>query len=70
MNENWPSVLDAYNVQFLVLNLHNESDVVRFFRLHPGWKVDFEDEEAIIFARADRSQVRDRQAEMDEGVQR
>jgi hypothetical protein len=63
-------VLDAYNVQFLVLNLYSESDVVKFFRLHPGWKVDFEDEEAIIFARAGGSQVCDRQTEMDEGVQR
>jgi hypothetical protein len=52
-NENWSGVLDAYGVQFLVLNLHSESDMVNFFRAQPGWKVDFEDEESIIFARAD-----------------
>jgi len=70
LNENWLSVLDAYNVQFLVLNLHSNSDVVEFFRSHPGWKVDCEDEEAIIFARADGSKVCDRWTETDEDAQR
>ena len=53
MNKNWLTMLDAHHVRFLVLNLHSESDVVRYFRSQPGWTVDFEDEEAIIFARTD-----------------
>ena len=52
-SKNWLTMLDAYQVRFLVLNLYSESDVVEYFRSLPGWKVDFEDEEAIIFARTD-----------------
>ena len=54
-NEAWLRVLDAYHVRFLVLNLDAESDIVKYFRSLPGWLVDFEDEESIIFARADVS---------------
>lgn len=50
-NKNWLTMLDAYHVRFLVLSLYSESDLVRYFRSQPGWIVDFEDEEAIIFAR-------------------
>jgi len=51
----WLRALDAYHVRFLVLNLDAESDVVEYFRSLPGWLVDFEDEESIIFARDDVS---------------
>jgi len=46
-------MLDAYRVHFQVLNLSSESDMVEFFRSQPGWEVDFEDEESIIFARTE-----------------
>jgi hypothetical protein len=51
MNENWLEVFDAYGVQFLVLGSQADSDLVDLFRSRPDWKVDFEDGEAIIFAR-------------------
>ena len=54
--EDWPRVFDEYGVQFLVLGRHDDSDLLKLFRLQPGWAVDFEDEEAIIFARADTAQ--------------
>ena len=53
IKENWLRALDTYHVRFLVLNLQNESDIVKYFRSQPGWLVDFQDEESIIFARAD-----------------
>jgi len=53
MDEDWPAVLDEYGVQFLVLGRHNDSDLLELFQTQPGWAVDFEDEEAIVFARAD-----------------
>ena len=56
LNEDWPAVLDEYGVQFLVLGRHDDSDLLKLFQLQPGWAVDFEDEEAIIFARADTAQ--------------
>ena len=51
--EDWPQVLDEYGVQFLVLNRHDDSDLLDLFRSQPGWMVDFEDKEAVLFARTD-----------------
>ncbi len=51
--ENWPRVFDEYGVQFLVLDRHSDTDLLDLFRSQPGWALDFEDEEAAIFARAD-----------------
>ena len=56
LNEDWPAVLDEYGVHFLVLDRHDDSDLVKLFRSQPGWTVDFEDREAIILARADTAQ--------------
>ena len=56
MNGDWPTVLDEYGVQFLVLDRHDDSDLLELFQSQPGWTVDFEDGEAIIFARADTAQ--------------
>ncbi len=53
IKENWLRALDAYHVRFLVLNRQSESDMVKYFRSQPGWEIDFEDGESIIFARAD-----------------
>jgi hypothetical protein len=53
VKENWLRTLDAYHVRFLVLNLQSERDMVKYFRSRPGWVIDFEDGESIIFARAD-----------------
>jgi hypothetical protein len=47
----WPAVLDAYGVQFLALDIHSDSDLLQRFRSHPGWIVDFKDEEAVLFVR-------------------
>jgi len=56
MDEDWPAVLNEYGVQFLMLSRHGDSDLLELFQTQPGWAVDFEDEEAIIFARADTAQ--------------
>jgi hypothetical protein len=52
-NIDWLEVLDRYSVEFLALSLHGDGDLVRFFRSQPGWAVDFEDEEAVLFARVE-----------------
>jgi hypothetical protein len=51
MDENWLDVFDEYGVQFLVLGSQEDGDMVDLFRSQPDWRVDFEDGEAIIFAR-------------------
>ncbi len=53
MNENWPGMFDEYGVQFLILDRHEDGDLLNLFQAQPGWVVDFEDEGAVIFARVD-----------------
>ena len=68
INENWLRVLDEHSARFLVLNLRSEGDMVKFFRSQPGWSVDFEDGESIIFARNEAGQVHDSRYQMLEGT--
>ena len=57
MNGDWSGVLDRYGVRFLVLDTRNDIDLLELFRSQSGWTVDFEDEEAVIFVRADVAQT-------------
>jgi hypothetical protein len=68
IKEDWLRVIDAYRVQFLVLNRQSEGDVVKLFRSQPGWSVDFEDGESIIFARTDADQALNSRPRMLEGA--
>ena len=52
-NEDWLGIFEKYDVQFLVLDSHDDGDLLKLFQTRPDWTVDFEDEEAVIFARAD-----------------
>jgi len=52
-------VLDRYGVRFLVLDTRNDIGLLELFRSQSGWTVDFEDEEAVIFVRADIPQSTD-----------
>jgi hypothetical protein len=49
----WPEVLDAYGVEFLVLDPHDDRELLSLFRSQPGWAVDFEDEEMALLVRAE-----------------
>ncbi len=51
--QDWPRVLDEHDVQYLVLDIHSDSDLLKLFRTHPGWQVHFRDAETVIFTRAD-----------------
>lgn len=48
----WPQVLDEYGVEFLVLDPHDDRELLDLFRSQPGWVVDFEDEEMALLVRA------------------
>jgi len=52
MNRNWVAMLDEYGVEFLALDRHDDSEMVQVFRSQPGWAVDFENEETVLFTRA------------------
>ena len=51
-NKGWLDQLDEHGVEFVILDLHGDSDLAEILRLQPAWTVDFEDGEAVIFARA------------------
>jgi hypothetical protein len=51
INVDWPQVLDAYGVEFLVLDPHDDRELLDLFRSQPGWRVDFEDEEMALLVR-------------------
>jgi hypothetical protein len=51
LNKRWLGLLDEYGVQFLALDLHSDSGLVELIRSQPGWTVDFEDGEGVLFAR-------------------
>jgi hypothetical protein len=52
-NEDWLGIVEQYDVQFLVLGRQDDSDLLELFQTQPDWAIDFQDEEAVIFARAD-----------------
>lgn len=47
----WPAVFDEYGVQYLALDVRADNELARVFRPHPGWRVCFEGEEAVLFGR-------------------
>jgi hypothetical protein len=47
----WLSTLDAYGVQFLALDRRRDGKMLRLIRSQPGWAVDFEDQEGVLFVR-------------------
>jgi hypothetical protein len=49
----WPQVLDENGVEFLVLDPHDDRELLNLFRSQPGWRVDFENEEMALLVRTD-----------------
>ena len=45
----WLSALERCGVQFLVLDRHSDSELLKCLRSRPGWAVDYKDGEAMIF---------------------
>ena len=53
VSQDWLGMLDEYAVQFVALDRHGDSDLVELFRSQPGWIVDLEDGEAVLFVLSD-----------------
>lgn len=51
-SEHWLGLLDEHDVQFLALDVRDDSNMVKLFRSQPGWAIDFEDREAVLFVRS------------------
>lgn len=49
----WTGILNEYDMQYLALDLRSDGDLVSLVRARPDWAVDFEDEQAVLFVRAE-----------------
>jgi hypothetical protein len=49
--ETWLMDLERLGVQFLVLDIQRDEGLVQAARSNPSWIVDFEDGQAVLFAR-------------------
>ena len=52
ISHDWLQMLDEENVQFIILDLQTDAELVEVIRSQPKWIVDFEDTEVIIFTLA------------------
>jgi len=60
VSQEWETTLDEFRVQFLVLDRNDDTELANHFRAQPGWRVDSEDNEGVIFARTSIPRTRDR----------
>ena len=49
--DDWPAVLEAHGVEFVILDKLRDGELLNAVRSTPGWTVDFEDREAVLFSR-------------------
>jgi hypothetical protein len=48
----WRSLLDQYDISYLVLSKDEHPDLVTDLRRSPDWRLDYEDDQAVVFSRA------------------
>lgn len=49
--DDWPAVLDAHGVEFVILDRLRDVKLLEAVRSTPHWTIDFEDGEAVLFSR-------------------
>jgi hypothetical protein len=50
----WLQLFDEENVQLVILDSHLDTELIQAIRSQREWKVDFEDDELVIFTLAKR----------------
>ena len=55
-HESWLRLFDDYDVQYVILDLHADSELQRLLQSQSAWSVDFQDEKVAIYARAEAAQ--------------
>lgn len=51
VDESWLDLLETENIQLVILDPYDDRDMVKTMRLQPGWDIDSEDEEFLVFTR-------------------
>jgi hypothetical protein len=49
----WRALLDQYGIGYMVLSKAENADLVADLRADPGWRLDYEDDLAVVFERAE-----------------
>jgi hypothetical protein len=51
LDPQWLALLDAENVQTVILSRHEDRDLLRLLQRSPQWAIDFADRRSAIFVR-------------------
>ena len=46
------ALLDEYGVESMVYDSHQDAQWIQFFRVNPGWVIDSEDQDTVLFVRS------------------
>jgi hypothetical protein len=48
----WRTLLDQYDISYLVLSVADNADLVADLRQDPAWRLDYADDQAVVFSRS------------------
>jgi hypothetical protein len=48
----WRALLDQYHITYVVLSTAEHPDLIADIRQEPGWRMDYEDDQAVVFSRS------------------
>jgi len=48
----WRALLDKYAITYVVLDTNEQSELITDLRQEPGWRLDYEDDQAVVFSRS------------------
>jgi hypothetical protein len=51
----WRALLEQYDVTYLVLSKVEQKDLIDDLHSDPAWRLDYEDDQAVVFSRASAS---------------
>jgi hypothetical protein len=49
---NWRELLTQYDITYAVLSQTEQPDLIADLRREPGWQLDYEDDQAVVFVRS------------------
>jgi len=49
----WPPLLEEFDVQFLMLDTDRDAELLKLFQAHPGWAIDSQDDQSVLLVRRD-----------------
>jgi len=51
--DQWPALLEEFDVQFLILNTDRDAELLELFTARPGWAIESQDDQSTLLARRD-----------------